>query len=65
MHGWMRHMKTTQERRRWFADIGDNVKLRLSRAPHALPSVWDDFWRRHQRCWKEQRRTKWRRIVSK
>lgn len=56
---WLRHMKTTQERRRWFADK-DEARLRASRNPRSLPSLWDDFWRHTQRCWKEQRRTKWR-----
>lgn len=62
--GWLRHMRTTQERRQWFAD-SDAVALRRSRAPTALPSLWDDFWRRAQRSWKEQRRFKWRRIADK
>lgn len=59
--GWMRYMRTTQERRRWFADAAD-VSLRRSRSPISLPTAWDDFWRRAQRSWKEQRRTKWWRI---
>jgi hypothetical protein len=57
-------MRTTQERRRWFADVGE-VKLRRSRGPLALPSLWDDLCRHVQRSWKEQRRTKWRRIIEK
>lgn len=26
-----------------------------------IPTAWDDISRRPQRCWKEQRRSKWRR----
>lgn len=63
--GGMRHMRTTQERRRWEADAVDGVPLRRARAPVNLPSAWDDFWRRTQRCWKEQRRIKWRRLAEK
>jgi hypothetical protein len=54
-----RHMRTTQERRRWFADACD-VPLRLARSVRALPSAWDDFWRSPQRSWKEQRKTKYK-----
>lgn len=57
--GWMRHMKTTQERRRWFADYAD-VSLRRARSPKLLPTLWDDIWRRAQRSWKEQRQTKYK-----
>lgn len=61
---WLRYPRTTQERRRWFADAPD-VALRLARSPyHNLPSAWDDISRRPQRCWKEQRRLKWRRIAG-
>lgn len=65
MSGGLRYPRTTQERRRWFADIGE-VSLRLARQPfdnRNLPSAWEDISRRTQRCWKEQRLLKWRRIV--
>jgi hypothetical protein len=65
MTAWLRYPKTTQERRRWFADAAE-LRLRAARSPHNnlnLPSSWDDIARRPQRCWKEQRRLKWRRIV--
>ena len=59
---FLRYPRTTQERRRWHADIGD-VKLRRARSPqHNLRSAYDDISRHTQRCWKEQRRLKWRRI---
>lgn len=61
---WLRHIRTTQERRRWFADASE-VRLRAARSPIRLPSLWDDVCRRLHRSWKEQRRTKWRRIIEK
>jgi hypothetical protein len=56
---WLRHMRTTQERRRWFADAMD-VVLRRSRGPHSLRSLWDDVWRKPRRSWKEHRKTKYK-----
>src|SRR5262245_52559108 len=38
---FFRHMRTTQERRRWFADLAD-VVLRRARGPRLLPNLWDD-----------------------
>lgn len=60
---WLRYMRTTQERRRWFADEAD-VHLRHARAPHGLRNAWDDVWRHPQKSWKEYRRHKWRRIAN-
>lgn len=63
---WLRYPRTTQERRRWYADINE-VPLRRARCPRNnrnLPSSWADIVRHTQRCWKEQRRLKWRRIVE-
>lgn len=60
--GWLRHPKTTQERRRWFSDIEliteyPQLKLRACRAPHLLPTLYDDLcpkaWR--DRSWKRHR----------
>ncbi len=56
---WLRYMRTTQERRRWFADAGD-VHIRLKRTPSNLPTAWNDFWRRSQRSWKAHRKFRWR-----
>ena len=56
--GWLRHIKTTQERRRWEADL-EAARLRRARSPRSLPSLWDDIQRHPQRSWKEQRRHKW------
>lgn len=61
----IRYPRTTQERRRWYADIGE-VSLRLARQPgnnRNLPSAWDDISRHPQRSWKEHRKLKWRRIA--
>ena len=64
--GWLRHPKTTQERRRWFSDIelieeNPELKLRAKRAPHRLPTVYDDIfpkaWR--NRSWKRHRATQY------
>jgi hypothetical protein len=59
---YLRHVRTTPERRRWFAD--DVPLLRRSRAPTQLPSYWSDIWRWPQRTWKKHRRTKYRKIVE-
>lgn len=55
---YLRHIRTTQERRQWFA--ADEEILRLSRSPAQLPSYWSDIWRRTQRSWKAHRLTRWR-----
>lgn len=64
-YAWYRHPRTTQERRRYHADASD-VRIRGARSDrtHTLPSAYDDIARCVQRCWKEQRRIKWRRIVD-
>lgn len=61
----IRHPRTTQERRRWFADV-DDVRLRPARSASisGFPTTYDDIRRRPQRCWKYQRRLKWRRIMD-
>ena len=55
----LRHMKTTQEKRRWAAD-SDETKLRQGRSPRRLPSLWDDVWRAPQRTWKVHRRSQYK-----
>lgn len=50
---WLRYPRTRQELR-----AGPTRAKRAS-----LPTAWNDIRRRPQRCWKEQRRLKWRRIV--
>jgi hypothetical protein len=55
---FFRHMRTTQERRRWHADSAE-VKLRLRRGPVTLRSAWDDVMRRPQRSWKAHRKVQW------
>jgi hypothetical protein len=64
MRHFLRHMRTTQERRRWFADVAE-VDLRRGRSPRGLPNYWWDLWRHTQKSWKEHRRTKWRRTAEK
>lgn len=59
---FLRHPRTTQERRR-YAD-SEQVRLRGARSPKRLPSSWDDIGRRPQRCWKYQRRLKWRVVAA-
>lgn len=56
-HGYMRHMRTTQERRHWDAEYG-----RASRNRKGLPDAYDDFLRYPQRSWKEQRATQYREV---
>lgn len=60
----LRHPRTTQERRRWYADA-DDVDLRRRRSPPLLPTLWDDTWRGAMKNWKEYRRSRWRRIAAK
>jgi hypothetical protein len=62
---WLRHMRTTQERRRFYADAAEGVKLRNARSPISLPNLWDDIGRSLQRSWKKHRKIKWRRIAQK
>jgi hypothetical protein len=55
-HHWnyLRYPRTAQE-----------LRAGATRAKRAhLPTAWDDIARRPQRCWKEQRRIKWRRIAE-
>ena len=49
---FLRYPRTTQELR-----AGPTRRKRAR-----LPTAWDDIVRRPQRCWKEQRRLKWRRL---
>lgn len=51
---WLRYPRTYQELRAG--------AVRPKRAN--IPTVYDDIVRRPQRCWKFQRRLKWRRIVE-
>lgn len=69
--GWMRHPRTTQERRangkRNRLVIGDYVvKLRPSRNMIHLTDTYDDPWRRDgmNRSWKRHRKNQWRRITN-
>jgi hypothetical protein len=55
MSGFMRHPKTTQERRQNQDGWG-----RPCRSLHSLVNAWDDIWRRNQRCWKKQRKTQYK-----
>ena len=50
---FLRYPRTRQELR-----VGSDRAKRRN-----IPTAWDDLMRRPQRCWKEQRRIKWRRIA--
>jgi hypothetical protein len=67
-----RHPRTTNERRANCAadtpkEILENhglaFKVRPKRSPHRLPTTYDDIFLRHQRSWKEYRRTQ-RKVVG-
>ena len=62
MRNYLRHVRTTQERRLWFA--ADEVELRRARSIRNLPHYWWDIWRDVQRTWKKHRRTRWRRTIK-
>lgn len=53
MTSWLRYPRTMQELR-----AGAWRRKRAN-----IPTAWDDIVRRPQRCWKEQRRIKWRRFA--
>jgi hypothetical protein len=53
--GWLRHPRTTQERREWSPEFG-----RAKRSRKRLVEAWDDIVTSEQRSWKEHRRTQWR-----
>lgn len=54
---YLRHVRTTQERREWFAS---DAPLRGARSPKNLPTYWSDIWRKTQRSWKKFRKTQWK-----
>lgn len=65
--GWLRHPRTTQERRangkRDILDIdGYKIRLRGKRNLTNLPEAWDDIgrsdWRHHS--WKRHRKTQYK-----
>lgn len=65
--GWLRHPKTTQERRhapkRGFLEIeGYRIKVRGKRSFRNLPEAWDDIlnmsWK--HRSWKRHRLNQWK-----
>jgi hypothetical protein len=51
--GWLRHPRTTQERRA----NQDWKWCRPCRRPHLLPTTWDDLWNKSKqdRSWKRHR----------
>jgi hypothetical protein len=65
MRYWsLRHIRTTQERRSWFAfeeehrDFG--IRRRSRRSFRNLPSYYDDISRGNSRSWKKHRKTQWK-----
>lgn len=63
---WLRHPRTTSERRA--SDAVDNdpemreykVKSRAKRSKAMLPSAWDDLPRHVDKSWKRHRKTQYR-----
>lgn len=60
--GWLRHPKTTQERRE-HSDPETAEYVRAKRAPMNLPNYYDDAPRGKQKSWKKQRRQRWKEIA--
>ena len=56
---WLRHPKTTQERR---ASMGSWSRAKRNRAN--LPEVYDDIFREDDRNWKEYRKTQYKIMAS-
>ena len=63
---WLRHPRTTQERRRWFADLErqrdhPELKLRPRRGARHLPNAWDDLsvGLVEDRSWKRRHKTQY------
>lgn len=54
---WLRHMKTTAERRQYFDAIDNGYTPRAKRNPANIPNAWDDHWCSSlgDRCWKRYR----------
>ena len=68
---WLRYPRTQQERRMWFAapcypeDVPHSeVKGRLKRSYHNLPTAYDDQFIHYQKCWKSLRKTRWKVIKN-
>ena len=67
---WLRHIRTTPERRANTGDAadaranGEALPVRRSRLGINLPSAWDDIVRCAQRSWKKHRKHKFRRIAD-
>ena len=54
-YGFLRDMRTTQERRAWDEEYG-----RAARSAHRLVDAWDDVCRHFERSWKRHRRTQYK-----
>ena len=63
---FMRHPKTTQEKRITEAHLKDpvcrfiGVKIRRARVGHNLPEAWDDVFKDTLRSWKMYRDTQYK-----
>ena len=44
IYRWLRHPKTTNEIRQYFASIDSGIKIRGKRAANNLPNYYDDIW---------------------
>ena len=52
----VRHMKTTQELR-WYYAHKEYVRIRGRRTPKQLPNLWNDFWHgRREKGWKRTKK---------
>ena len=55
MHSWMRHPKTTQEKK---ANERDADFVRAKRAYKNLVDTWDDIWTHNRDSWKSRKKKK-------
>ncbi len=65
MSGCLRHMRTTQERRKacaaeQMARAAEEPAPRARRTHRTLPQLWDDIFRKTWRTWKKYRKTQYK-----
>jgi hypothetical protein len=57
---FLRHPRTTQERRANSKGFRHEYKVRARRNQKNLVEAWDDIWNRSQRSWKKHRKTQYK-----
>lgn len=66
--GFLRHPRTTQERRANQEGPGERLGrrtwCRAKRRCHRLPNAWDDMIIYNQKCWKKYRKTQYRPVEA-